>query len=433
MGLLTNIRRNISHKETIAQFGTVPYGDDRDNIYAREGYRGIYNALWGGAASQALQLTTLLSGVKIISEDVGSLPCFVLERKGGNVNVAPSHPLYARLHDSPNPDMTAIQFREAMTANALLNGDGYATIERSRGDSERIVALWPIQTEQVTRDQDRAGRSVFIHNNKTYERRGIFQVPGFGMTGMEGFKLTQFGQKTINLGLAQQDYAARFFSQDQTPNIVLKHPLSTNIDNIKAAWKAHHQGPDKWHAPAVLQEGMDVVQLKPNNRESQMVEQRTFQIMEVCRMLRLPPHKLAELGRATWANIGAQNTQYYNECLRPWLIRWEQAANLWLLGLDERYYVEHEIAGMLRGDFTQQTEGFRSMLAAGVYSINEVRAWQGMNAIPGGDEHFIQINQGTVQQVAQGMLDQQQDQPPDDNGKVIPFEPRFVRVGSKGA
>jgi phage portal protein BeeE len=126
----------------------------------------------------------------------------------------------------------------------------------------------------------------------------------------------------------------------------------------------------------------------------------------------MPPHKLGEYGRATYANASIANTQYYNECLRAWLVRWEQAINLFLLGPDHpEWYAEHEISGLLRGDFTQQTDGFRTLLAAGVHSINEVRGYLNLNSIPGGDKHFIQINQATVQHVAEGMKDPPQQTP----------------------
>lgn len=434
MSLAENLRRNFQRKNVaMAEFSIAgqDYGDG--SIYLQNGYYGIYQAAYGGLYSplgirinedRALTLSTFLSGVKLISEDVGSLPCFVNERTPAGQDVAPAHPLYSLLHDSPNPDTVAIQFRESITAHMLMTGVGYARIERSKSDSKRIIALWLLMPGDVVKQRDQMNRPVYRVTEgqfngttmagvaKTYSAADIFQVPGFGLTGQDGLNILQYARNTLGLALAQEEYASRFFSQDQTPNLVLKHPGKLGpqgVKGVREAWADSGRGTgkqpaDNWHAPRVLQEGMDVTQLTPKAQDAQLVEQRTYQILEVARLLRLPPHKLAEMGRATWNNISSQNTQYYNETLRPILVRWEQACNLWLLGSDPKFFVEHEIAGMLRGDFATQTAGFRTLLAAGVYSINEVRGYLNLNSIgPSGDEHFIQVNQGTVQELAAGI------------------------------
>ena len=353
-------------------------------------------------------LSAVFACIKIISEDVASLPFFIYTSRNGSVSLADSHSVYSLLHDSPNPDTTALQFRETMTSHAVLCGSGYAKIERSRNDSRRIIALWTLMPYELLRERDSNNRIVFIRvlPNGSRERLSsddVFQLQGFGTTGDVGLNILQYARDIIGLGISQQEYASRFFSQSQTPDIVLKHPGGLGpegVQGIKKAWKEHFQGEDKWFSPGVLQEGTDVVQLRPNNQNSQLMEQRTFQLLEICRLFRMPPHKLAEMGRATWGNLSAQNTQYYNETLRPWLVRWEQSVNMRLLGLDSGYYGEHEIAGMLRGDFQMQTLGFRTMLASGVYSINEVRGYLNLNPVDGGDEHFIQLNQDTVRDMA---------------------------------
>ena len=330
---------------------------------------------------RAMTLSAVFACIKIISEDVGGLPYFVYRRAKSGISIADSHSVYGLLHDSPNPDMTAIQFREALTSHALLCGSAYAKIERSRSDSKRIIALWPLMPYQVRRDQDYNNRVTWFYMkpNGTQEQipnENLFQLHGFGTNGINGLNVMQYARDVIGLGLSQQEYASRFFAQNQTPDIVLKHPHSIGPDGVagvKKSWKEHFQGEDKWFSPAILQENMDIVQLRPNNQQSQLIEQRSAQVLEVCRVFRMPPHKLAEMGRATWGNISAQNTQYYNETLRPWLVRWEQGCNMRLLGFDSGYYAEHEIAGMLRGDFDMQTRGFRTLLLKGSQHLPKAR------------------------------------------------------------
>jgi HK97 family phage portal protein len=236
----------------------------------------------------------------------------------------------------------------------------------------------------------------------------MFVLRGFGLDG-EGVNILEVAKATIGLTVAQTEYAARFFSQDQTPPIIVKFPQKmgpSGIENFKAAWRKWHQGPDRWHEPGVIQEGGEVQQLLPTAEQAQLIEQRRFQIGEVCRLFRMPPHKLADLERATFSNIENMNRHYYTETLRPWLVRWEQAIRRQLIAPDEQpiYYAEHTIEGLLRGDFKTQTDGFSRLLEKGVYSINEVRALLNLNPIEDGDKHYIQLNMQAVADAATGAV-----------------------------
>jgi len=403
--LLSKLRAGIERKTVTVGAFTNLGGPEWDKYIRTTGYGQYYG--YGMGIDRAFCLSAFLTVIKIISEDTGSLPLFINRRRRGKTDIDPTHPLYRLLHDSPNPDMTALSAREAVTAHALTSGRGYMRAERSRFDSSRIIALWPMDPQQLMREVDKSGRVVFVEagvGGKTYTRKEIFELIGFGTDGINGLDMLRYLREQIGLGISQQEFAARFFTQQQIPPLVLEHPLTTDTAGVKKAWADAHKGNANWHTPAVLQEGMKASLLQYDMSKTQLAEQRSFQLVEVCRPFRMPPHKLGEMGRATWGNMSALDVKYYNECLRPWLVRWEQGINHWLLG-DEHpeWYAEHEIAGMLRGDFTQQTEGFRTLLATGVHSINEVRGYMNLNSIDGGDEHFIQINQGTVQNVAKGM------------------------------
>jgi HK97 family phage portal protein len=411
MSLVSAIRRNL-HKEIVASFATSDAGD----LYRRNGYDGIARALYGHAGS-ALSSAALLGGIKIISEDIGSLSLVTLQRSADRSERTPAydHPLYGLLHDSPNPDMTAMQFREALTANALLTGSGYAQIERLNG---RIIALWPWQPQEVRVEKDAKGRRFYTHHEsthewKTYAQRDVFKLSGFGLTGYDPLNLMETARKTLGLTIAQQEYAERFFSQDQTPNLVLEHPGQlgeSGVAGVKDAWRKSRRGEDQWHTPAVLQEGMKATVLPYDMRKTQLVEQRAFQLLEVCRLIRLSPHKLADMGRATWANVEQLNINHYNETLRPWCKRWEETIKLRCLQDENDVYVKHNIADFLRGDFRTQTDGFARMLEKGVYSINEVRAFMDLNPVENGDGHYIQLNMQQVAGTANEIVDAQDEQ-----------------------
>ena len=359
----------------------------------RESHGGA--GLYGGIGEQrAMSSAAVFACVKIIAEDVGSLPLFVYRRgEGNNRSYADTEPLYSVLHDMPNPDMEAMAFREAITSHALLGTGGFAKKEVRDG---KVVALWLMMPSETTKVYDSRSRPYFLWKQgnsaqRTLAADDVFQLHGFGMNGVDGLNILQYARQTLDLTLTMNDYASTFFSQDQTPNLVIKHPGkvgSGGVEGVKKAWGTASE----WHSPRVLQEGMDVAQLRPDNQKSQMIEQRAFQLLEVCRLFRMPPHKLADMGRATWGNLSEQNTQYYNETLRPWLVRWEQAIKRCCLRDEPRLFAEHSLEGFLRGDFDMQTTGFSKMIAAGVYSVNEVRAFLNLNPIEGGDEHFIPAN-----------------------------------------
>lgn len=393
----------LRRKEIVASFSTVDHPGEQ---YLRNGYYSIYRAAYGTGVQgdQALTSAAVFGGIKIISEDVGSLSFQVMRRIDQGREPFYDHPLYKLLHDAPNPDMTAMEFREALTAHALLTGTGYAGIERR---VDRIVALWPWMPHEVRREKDLRGRAVYLHYEdgvwKPKDPRDVFRLNGFGLTGAGGLDILQYARRTIGLTISQDEYAARFFSQDQTPPLILEHPGrlgAEGVEGIKEAWRKSRKGADRWHTPAVLQEGMKATQLTPDHQKSQLIEQRAFQLLEVCRLLRLSPHKLADMGRATWGNVEQLNINHYNETLRPWCERWEQAVKLRCLSEEPEVYAKHNIAGFLRGDFRTQTEGFAKLIMTGVYSVNEVRALMDLNPIEGGDQHFVPLNLAAIRETA---------------------------------
>jgi HK97 family phage portal protein len=352
----------------------------------------------------ALECAAVYAAVKIIAEDVGSLPFMLFRRRNGVTQRAEDHPLWQVLHDMPNPDMSAGEFIEAMTAQALLGLDGHALIERS--SDGRVVALWPIEPERVYVERDNAGRLRYHvragATTKVYGSDHVFVLRGFTLTGDRGDRVLERARQVIGLALASQEYASRYFEADATPGVILQRPLGAPplgpeaVERLKQQFVQWHAGLRHAHEPAVLQEGTELKRISPGLAESQLIEQRQFQVLEICRIFRLPPHKLAELTRATHTNIEQENIAYVSHTLAPWLRRWRQAVHRCLLTPEERatreLYAEHQVEAFLRGDFRTQAEGWARLLQAGVYSINEVRRWLNLNPIEGGDAHFIQLN-----------------------------------------
>ena len=390
--------------------------------YTRNGYHKLAS-LRGGSGSYsgksvtaetALESAAVYACVKIIAEDIGGLPFIPYERSedGSTLEKAYGHPLYECLHDQPNPVMSAGEFREALTARALLGMDGFAKIQRIGGK----IYLWPITGTVELSYNERNVLSYITDkgtaNEKTYAREEIFHLKGFTLDGTKGDNILSRARHAIGLGLAADEYAGRFFANDASPGVILSRPATAGVTPltpdgvklIKQAWSAWHRGSARSHEPAVLQDGMTATRMDPDHQKLQLIESRKYQITEAARIYRMPLHKLAELDRSTNNNIEHQGIEYVSHGLGPWRRRWEEAVHRCLLTPDERYhangrprmYAEFNVEAMLRGDLAAQTASWTALLEKGPLSINEVRGFLNLNPIEGGDKHYVQLNMQDV-------------------------------------
>jgi HK97 family phage portal protein len=390
--------------------------------YTRNGFHKLA-ATRGGSSSysgklvtsdSALESAAVYACVKIIAEDIGGLPFIPYERSadGETLEKAYGHPLYECLHDQPNPVMSAGEFREALTARALLGMDGFAKIERIGGK----IYLWPITGTVELAYNEKNVLSYITDkgtaNEKTYAREEIFHLKGFTLDGAKGDDILSRARHAIGLGLAADEYAGRFFANDASPGVILSRPATAgvtpltpdNVKLIKQAWSAWHRGSARSHEPAVLQDGMTATRMDPDHQKLQLIESRKYQITEAARIYRMPLHKLAELDRSTNNNIEHQGIEYVSHGLGPWRRRWEEAVHRCLLSHEERYhpngrprmYAEFNVEAMLRGDLAAQTSSWTALLEKGPLSINEVRGFLNLNPIEGGDKHYVQLNMQDV-------------------------------------
>ena len=389
-----------------------------DNGYYRiSGALGGYSSYTGRAvtADASLESSAVYACIKIIAEDMGSLPFTTYQRSDDRKSVekAYEHPLYTALHDLPNPELSAGEFVEMLTAHVAMGLDGFAEVQRVG----KRINLWPWMPTEVSIRRNSKSAIFYIRKEgnaaeKTYSRDQVFHLRGFTLDGVRGDEIMRRARHVLGLTLATQEYAGRFFANDASPGIIIQRPAGLapwgpeEVKNVKKAWMEWHQGLHRAHEPAITQEGATVTRLDPDHQKLQMNEQRRFQVVEVARLWRMPLHKLADLERATNNNIEHQGIEYVSQTLRPYVRRWREAVYRCLLTVNEQLadqiYAEHNVEALQRGDFANQSEGFRKLLEKGVYSINEVRRYINLNPVEGGDEHFIQLNMATVQDVASG-------------------------------
>jgi len=243
----------------------------------------------------------------VIAETVASLPLNLYQETEEGSQKAFKHPLYRLLHDEPNPEMTSFVLRETMLSHLLLWGNAYCQVIRNgRG---QVTALYPLLPDRMTVDRDEQGNLSYAYTSATGKvvtvpPTSILHIPGMGFDGVMGYSPVALERNAIGLGMAAEEYGSRFFSNGATPSGVLTHPNTVkNPGALRQSWNAAYGGSSNSGRVAILEEGMKFERISMPNNEAQFLETRKFQVSEICRIFRVPPHLVGDLEHATFSNI----------------------------------------------------------------------------------------------------------------------------------
>ena len=347
----------------------------------------------------ALQLSAFHAGVKIVAEDVAVLPLNVFQRlPDGSKEYRPDHPVDYLLDVTPDGESTPRRWRAAWMGHALTRQGGYAEIQRTgRGTPYQLHLLDPETTQprrvegQLLYEIDSGTRSIPAQN--------VLHISGFGYDGIASYDTVRLCQQALGLALAEQSYACDFFANGAEPGYALKHPKTlskTARDNLRESVEDRHMGPGRRHRLGIFEEGMEPIKIGSEPDKAQLLEARKFQLQEVLRPLRVPPHKAGDLSEAHLRNIEAANLDYVISTLMTWLVEIEQACRMRLFSRAEiraGYYVEFNLNALLRGDIKARFTAYEIAIRNGWLSRNEVRKKENENAIPadqGGNLYTIQ-------------------------------------------
>ena len=351
----------------------------------------------------ALKISAVYACVKVISETVASLPLNLLkELTNGDSEKAKQHPLFTLLKDAPNSEMSSFTYREMLMTNLLLWGNAYSLIKRNK--LGQIVELYPLKSKNMKVERDAVTKKIkYIYtNNKgittTYTPKQVLHIPAFSFDGVLGVSPITYAREAMGLALATEEFGARFFGNGARPGGVLEHPgVVKDPEKLRDSWNKVYQGTANSHKVAVLEEGMKYHEIGMSPEDSQFLQTRSFQLTEICRIFRVPPHMIGDLSRSTFSNIEHQSIDFVVHTIRPWLVRWEQAIARSLLTDEERtiYYAKFNVDGLMRGDFATRMNGYAIARQNGWMSANEIRALEDMNKIPkeqGGDLYLLNGN-----------------------------------------
>ena len=357
----------------------------------------------------AMQMTAVYACVRILSEAIAGLPLHLYKytSDGGKEKVI-NHPLYQLLHDEPNPEMSSFVFRETLMTHLLLWGNAYAQIIRNgKGD---IIALYPLMPNRMRVDRNDKGQLYYTYNRvydealktksmtvvlKPYD---VLHIPGLGFDGLVGYSPIAMAKNAIGLAIATEEYGAKFFANGAAPSGVLEHPSTLkNPEKLREAWQSQFGGSQNSNRIAVLEEGLKYTPISISPEQAQFLETRKFQINEIARIFRVPPHMVGDLEKSSFSNIEQQSLEFVKYTLDPWVVRWEQNLQRILLNPDEKkdYFFKFNVDGLLRGDYASRMTGYATARQNGWMSANDIRELENLDRIPtelGGDLYLINGN-----------------------------------------
>ena len=389
------------------------FGQARDKPVDKAADAG-YSFLFGRTTSgkpvnerTAMQTTAVYACVRILAEAVASLPLHVYEyQDDGGKKLVHDHPLYYLLHDEPNPEMTSFVFRETLMSHLLIWGNAYAQIIRD--GAGRVLGLYPLLPDKMEVQRDDKGNIYYVYSRNSDENpmfkeygniklkaEDVLHIPGLGFDGLIGYSPIAMAKNAVGMTLACEEYGASFFANGANPGGVLEHPgVLKDPSKVRESWNSVYRGVNNAHKIAVLEEGMKYQQIGIPPEEAQFLETRKFQINEIARLYRIPPHMVGDLDKSSFSNIEQQSLEFVKYTLDPWVIRWEQSLqrSLLLPGEKGKYFIKLNVDGLLRGDYQSRMNGYAVGRQNGWFSANDIREMENMNPISdeqGGNLYLI--------------------------------------------
>ena len=386
--------------------------DKPQNRTAGSGYSFFFGGSTAGKSvteRTAMQMTAVYSCVRILAEAIAGLPLH-LYRYGDNnsKSKAIDHPLYHLLHDEPNPEMSSFVFRETLMTHLLLWGNAYAQIIRN-GKGE-VIALYPLMPNKMTVDRDSNGRLYYRYQHSADEANtmensavilspaDVLHIPGLGFDGLVGYSPIAMAKNAIGMAMACEEYGAKFFANGAAPGGVLEHPgVIKDPNRVRESWQSTFGGSGNANKIAVLEEGMKYTPIGISPEQAQFLETRKFQINEIARIFRVPPHMVGDLEKSSFSNIEQQSLEFVKYTLDPWVIRWEQSLARALFTDAEKkdYFFKFNVEGLLRGDYQSRMNGYATARQNGWMSANDIRELENLDRISaddGGDLYLINGN-----------------------------------------
>ncbi len=337
----------------------------------------------------AIRTSSVLSCVRVLSETIAALPLVLYRRVGDDKERASDLPLSRILGRRPNSWQTRFEFIEGNILHLCLYGNSYNLIVP--GDSGAVTELHPLHPAGMKCQQlpDMSIRYVYqppgTGRQIIYRDEQIMHTRWLSVDGVTGMVPIELGKDAIMLARSLEQHAARFFANNAMPGLVLhtEQALPREIrEQLREQWDSRHSGAQRAGRTAVLSNGLKVETIGSSLEANQFAELRTQSILDVCRVFRMPPHLVQELGRATWGNIESEQISFVSGTIVPWLRRIEGSIERDLLTNPDELFAEFLVEGLLRGDTITRYQAYEIGLRNGWLTVGEVRRRENLNPLP---------------------------------------------------
>lgn len=346
----------------------------------------------------AMKVGTVYSCVRIIAEDVGTLPVHVKMRdEGGGRQTLYNHPV-AKVLRRPNPHMSGINFRRAMIASLELHGNAYAIIRErdKRGYPTRIDFADATQMSVVVGNED--VYYVYGEGKDLIPSRDVIHFKGYAPDGIEGKSPIQLHRDMIENSINATRFSKNLYKNDLRSTAVfsLEGELSPEAyaRTKTQLQEMYRKASARADVPLVLEGGTKVNSLTITPEDAQFIATKLQNIDEIAAIFRVPPHKVGDWTRGTYSNNTQANLEYFTDCVRPLLemIEEELSQKLFLEAEQDSHYIKFNFKGLLRTDINSQINNYRTMHNIGVLSPNEIREMEDLAPYEGGDRRFVPVN-----------------------------------------
>lgn len=377
----------------------------------------------------ALSFLAAYAAINVISSDMASMPLRLHEigPDGSEtpVRTGPMVELDALLSTAPNEESNAHRYRQSSMSHVLGWGNSYSRIDRmSDGRPVRLELLSPAPTNtKPVRDANKRLRYQVRNEQgalvEDLAADNVLHFAGMGFDGLSGYSPIMMGKQAVGLGIAAEQFGASFFGNAATPRGFLKSKEKLTPQakaNLRESFERIHGGSTNAHRLGILQGDYEWIETQIAPEAAQFLATRKFQVEEMARLFRLPPHKLGDYSQAHMANVENANLDYVTTTLLFWISMVEAECNLKLLTAADRarYVWRHDMSVFQRGDTAARSAYIKTMRDSGAWSVNDILRFERQNPISaaeGGDKRLAPLAQTTLEQLGQTPPDAKNDAP----------------------
>lgn len=340
---------------------------------------------------RALGVTGWYSGVRYLTDAVAGLPVHTYRTALGGDRSRRADPQWLAAPDEGVPRFSLV---EHWMMSLLHRGNAFGF--KVRDGVGRVVGMRPVHPDRVRVGRSSDGLKVFKVDDAPFTAREVLHVPGLSYDGVTGLDPISLHRAALGVAAAADEFAGRFFDQgDHTRAYISvpQHLTEEQANETKRQWERFHRGMANAHELGVLGNGAEYRTVGLDPEQTQLLQTRQFEVTEMARILRVPPHKLYDLTRATFSNIEHQSIEAVVDSIRPWVVRIEAHVNADPDLVPGRgQFIEFQLEGLLRGDTATRYAAYAQAVGRPWMAGNEARRLENMPPLPGLDEVALQGN-----------------------------------------